>query len=298
MEPGQQGRIKHPQRMTPSGISKGIHTKGRDMTTEIAVVEATALTSHRAATNAAGLCRDLVVKTAMRIQGRRYVQVEGWQAIANAFGCVASARSVERIEGGFRATGQVIRVADGTVIAEAEGFVGDDEKTWASRPVFARRAMAQTRAMSRACRSAFAFVVTLMDAGLETTPAEEMSAVVEAEPVVVRPRGTKSQTVAPGVEVHHVESFEQHTPDITTEPASVVTLKSKRAAPEITDPVAKARLAVSRAKTLEDCDTLRDLITTRHTEGVFTDADVAELVKLLHGKAELLIGSEEVATHG
>ena len=119
------------------------------------------------------------------------------------------------------------------------------------------------------------------------------------EPVVVRPRGTKSQTVAPGVEVHHVETFEpQHTPDITTDQPSTVTLKSKRAVPEITDPVAKARLAVSRAKTLEDCDTLRDLITTRHTEGVFSDADRDELVKLLHGKAELLIGSEEVATHG
>ena len=120
------------------------------------------------------------------------------------------------------------------------------------------------------------------------------------EPVVVRPRGTKSQTVAPGVEVHHVESFEPpvHTPDITTDQPSTVTLKSKRAAPEITDPVAKARLAVSRAKTLEDCDTLRDLITTRHTEGVFSDADRDELVQLLHGKAEILIGSEEVATHG
>lgn len=150
------------------------------MSTEIATIEATALTSHRAATNAAGLCRDLVVKTAMKIQGRRYVQVEGWQAIANAFGCVASAKSVERVDGGFRATGQVVRISDGVVIAEAEGFVGDDEKTWASRPVFARRAMAQTRAMSRACRSAFAFVVTLMDAGLETTPAEEMTHVVNA----------------------------------------------------------------------------------------------------------------------
>lgn len=119
------------------------------------------------------------------------------------------------------------------------------------------------------------------------------------EPVVVRPRGVKSQTVAPGVEVHHVESFEPtHTPDITTDQPSTVTLKTKRQPPEITDPVAKARLAVSRAKTLEDCDTLRDLITTRHTEGVFTDADRDELVQLLHGKAEILIGSEEVATHG
>lgn len=128
------------------------------------------------------------MKTAKMIQGRRYVQIEGWQAIANAFGCVASARNVERVEGGFRATGQVIRLSDGTVISEAEGFVGDDEATWARRPVFARRAMAQTRAMSRACRSAFAFVVTLMDAGLETTPAEEMTHVVDTEPLVVRPK--------------------------------------------------------------------------------------------------------------
>jgi hypothetical protein len=116
------------------------------------------------------------------------------------------------------------------------------------------------------------------------------------EPVVVRPRGIKSQTVADGITVHHVESFEPqtHTPDIVTDQPSVVTLKSKRAAPEITDPVAKARLAVSRAQTLEDCDALRDLITLRHSEGKFSDSDRDELVKLLHGKAEILIGSEEV----
>jgi hypothetical protein len=60
------------------------------------------------------------------------------------------------------------------VIAEAEGFVGDDERTWNKRDEYAKRAMAQTRAISRACRSAFAFVVTYMDAGLETTPAEEV----------------------------------------------------------------------------------------------------------------------------
>jgi hypothetical protein len=62
----------------------------------------------------------------------------------------------------------------GIVICEAEGFVGDDERTWAKRDEYAKRAMAQTRAISRACRSAFAFVVTMMDAGLETTPAEEV----------------------------------------------------------------------------------------------------------------------------
>lgn len=128
----------------------------------------------RRATDVAGVCRDIVTKTAQAIQGRKYVRVEGWQSIAVAYGCVASARDVEAVSGGIRAIGEVRRMSDGAVIATAEGFVGDDEKTWASRPMYARRAMAQTRAVSRACRSAFAFVVTLIDGNLSTTPAEEM----------------------------------------------------------------------------------------------------------------------------
>jgi hypothetical protein len=35
--------------------------------------------------------------------------------------------------------------------------------------------MAQTRAISRVCRSAFAFVVVLIDSDLSTTPAEEIA---------------------------------------------------------------------------------------------------------------------------
>ncbi len=40
--------------------------------------------------------------------------------------------------------------------------------------MYARRGMAQTRAISRVCRGVFAFVVVLMKAGLRTTPAEEI----------------------------------------------------------------------------------------------------------------------------
>jgi hypothetical protein len=133
---------------------------------------------YRASTDAAGLCRDIVLKTAQKIQGRQYVKVEGWQAIAIAHGCAASADHVERVtdEGmtGFRAIGIVRRMSDGAEIARAEGFLGDDETVWAKRPVYARRAMVQTRAISRACRSAFAHVVVLIDANLSTTPAEEV----------------------------------------------------------------------------------------------------------------------------
>jgi hypothetical protein len=129
---------------------------------------------HRQATDVAGVCKDIVHQTAQAIGGRKYVRVEGWQAIATAHGCVASARDVERIEGGWRAIGEVRRMDTGQVIATAEGFLGEDEPVWAKRPEYAKRAMCQTRAISRACRSAFAHVVVLIGGGLETTPAEEV----------------------------------------------------------------------------------------------------------------------------
>jgi hypothetical protein len=127
------------------------------------------------AARAADATREIVERTAQRIQGRRYVRVEGWQAIALAHGCCASARDVERTETGFRAIGEIRRLDTGAVVSTAEGFVGDDESTWSKRPEFARRAMAQTRAISRAARSAFAHVVILISSDLCTTPAEEMS---------------------------------------------------------------------------------------------------------------------------
>jgi hypothetical protein len=54
------------------------------------------------------------------------------------------------------------------------GGVDQGGKTWPRRHEYAIRAMASTRAISRVCRSAFAHVVVLIDAELQTTPAEEM----------------------------------------------------------------------------------------------------------------------------
>ena len=168
---------------------------------------AQSITPHRQATDVAKVCKEIVTKTAQNIGGRKYVRVEGWQSIANAFGCVASAKNVTRCETGITAVGQVRNMATGIVIAEAEGFVGFSEKTWGNREEYAQRAMAQTRAISRACRSAFAFVVTMMDAGLETTPAEEVPSegfssdnhrptprIVEAE--VIHPRIVSRELVS------------------------------------------------------------------------------------------------------
>jgi hypothetical protein len=147
---------------------------------------------YRGATDAANVCRTLVEKTAVEIQGRRYVKVEGWTSIAVANGCIASIRSVDKVPGGIRAIAELRRISDGIVLSEADGFVGEDEPTWYGgvvkrvksnreyehvlprRADYAIRAMAQTRAISRVCRTAFSHVVVMMEAGLSTVPYEEV----------------------------------------------------------------------------------------------------------------------------
>lgn len=142
------------------------------------IVQASAIAPkdhYRIATDVAGLCGEIVKRTAKVIQRRKYVCVEGWQAITAAHGCVLSIESVSETEAGdVNAIAGIRRMSDGVLIGKAEGFVGMDENTWKGRQRYARRAMAQTRAMSRAARSAFAHVVVLIDSGLSTTPAEEV----------------------------------------------------------------------------------------------------------------------------
>lgn len=131
-------------------------------------------TMMRQATDVAGACREIVMRTACQIQGRKYVKCEGWMAIATAHGCIASSRDVRKVDGGWTAIGEIRRMSDGVLLSQAEGFVGLDEKKWGNCPEYASRAMAQTRAISRACRAAFAHVVVMIDGGLSTTPAEEV----------------------------------------------------------------------------------------------------------------------------
>lgn len=120
-------------------------------------------------------CRAIVVQCSMALQGKRYIKAEGWQALAAANGLSPRISVVEELDGGdIRAVCDLVRLSDGEIVASSEGYVGVDEPMWARRPKYARRAMAQTRATSRACRSALAWVVPLLNAGLETTPAEEM----------------------------------------------------------------------------------------------------------------------------
>ena len=119
--------------------------------------------------------------------------------------------------------------------------------------------MLTLRARGFALRNAFADALR----GLITAE-EAQDYTTQPEPVAVRPK------------------FDE--PTVVKLKAEAVTI------PE--DTAGKARLAVSRATTLEMLDAIRTLVDKRHKEQLLTDAEKAELVDLIHHKAEMLIGED------
>jgi hypothetical protein len=61
-------------------------------------------------------------------------------------------------------------------------------------------------------------------------------------------------------------------------------------------PAGKAKLAISKCGDLDAADRLRSLITERHAEGKFSDAEKDELVALLHHRVEMLLGDTAEVT--
>jgi len=197
-----------------------ISAKPEESGAQLAPITTGASALFRQATDVAHVCREIVLKCVIEIAGRRYVRVEGWMAIANAFECMASIRTVENLEGeGVRAIAEIVRSSDQAVLASAEGFVGTDEPDWyggqvtrldkKKRPPVERtfdvpkranhaiRAMAQTRAISRVLRAGYSHVIVLIDHKLSTVPAEEVLDVEAHEENDADDRPTRPERVPP-----------------------------------------------------------------------------------------------------
>ena len=115
------------------------------------------------------------------INGKKYVQVEGWSTLGAMMGVLPREVEVyERENGDFEATVELIRTSDCEVVGRASSIVSSDEKLWKGRERYARRSMAVTRATGKAYRLGFSWIMSL--AGYEPTPAEEMP-VEEVRPV-------------------------------------------------------------------------------------------------------------------
>lgn len=107
---------------------------------------------------------------------KNHVFVEAWTMLGSMLGVfpvVVWTRKLEKSDG-WEARVEA-RTLGGQLVGAAEAQCDRGEKTWKTRDEYALRAMAQTRATSRALRGPLGFIVTL--AGYEATGAEEMPTV-------------------------------------------------------------------------------------------------------------------------
>lgn len=127
------------------------------------------------ATEIANALYDVIEKQKLYsiIQGKKYVKVEGWELLGTFLGILPRERAVSCDDAGnFEASVDLIRASDGCVVGGASAICGVDEKRWTHADRYARRSMAITRAIGKAYRCSFSWIVCL--AGYEATPEEEI----------------------------------------------------------------------------------------------------------------------------
>lgn len=125
------------------------------------------------------LAPQIMSRYTVQLQGKAYVQVAGATLIANAMGYAVREVEVKRIDfggnlHGWEATAEIIDLETGNIVGRGSGIVTDDEKPWGSRPQFARRAMASTRAAGRALRLSMGHLFAYLGDKVATVTLEEM----------------------------------------------------------------------------------------------------------------------------
>src|SRR5215472_14218579 len=141
------------------------------------------LESAKAASQIAGAALHLCDSNNIDLNGKLYLKIEAWTGIAGIAGSVPGIETVkDNVLGGVPGitARSSLKNASGKLLSEAEGFVGQDETFWASKPVSDRVNMAQTRAVGRVCRLVYSYIVQIMNKQygrrFEMTPAEEILA--------------------------------------------------------------------------------------------------------------------------
>jgi hypothetical protein len=115
------------------------------------------------------------------IGGKKYVQVDGWSTLGAMLGVLPREVRSVKLENGYEAYVELVRMTDGMVIGGASAICTREERNWHNRDEYALKSMSATRATGKAFRLAFSWIMNL--AGYESTPAEEM---VEVEAVDVK----------------------------------------------------------------------------------------------------------------
>jgi hypothetical protein len=130
------------------------------------------------------------------IQGRKHLLVSAWTTLGAMLGLFPAVAWTRPNESGDGYLARVeVHTRDGVLVGAAEAECARSERTWAKRDAFSLRAMAQTRATSRALRGPLEQIVVLADyepAGAEEMPHDEPrpasspAALVKATPEQLR----------------------------------------------------------------------------------------------------------------
>jgi hypothetical protein len=129
----------------------------------------------------------------VNIKGREYIEVAGWQMLGMMLGVSPVVQHTTAIQEGWEARAE-LHDRSGRVVGAGEAECLTSEKDWKSRDDYARRSMAQTRAIGKAYRNTFGFIAQA--AGYEVLPAEEAEGQpTEAEEMVEHATGADAEKV-------------------------------------------------------------------------------------------------------
>ena len=118
------------------------------------------------------------------IQGKQFVNVEGWQFCGASLGLMPIITSTQDLSNEtaikYMATCEVRNITTGQLVATGIALCSNAEKTKRYFDEYAILSMAQTRAIGKAYRNLLAWLMKA--AGFEATPAEEMDFAKEETP--------------------------------------------------------------------------------------------------------------------
>lgn len=150
----------------------------------------------RAAGHVARYVNDHLV---VSLQGKRYVTVAGATMIASACGYSVRETSSryqpaqEPLPGFWEVEAEVLDLETGLIVGRGKGLVADDEPAWGKRPIFAKRAMASTRAAGRALRLCIGHLFVALGQGVQSVTLEEMPTHEPAEVPADRPAAAETR---------------------------------------------------------------------------------------------------------
>lgn len=134
--------------------------------------------------------KELIVQNGLytNIKGKNYVNVEGWQIAGTFTGVLPIVEKVENLSEGvkYKYRAEVtLRDKDNNIVGSGMAICTNREAGKSNFDEYAVASMAQTRAVGKAFRMKLGWLLKI--AGYETTPAEEMDAVV-AQTVKEKPK--------------------------------------------------------------------------------------------------------------